>query len=99
MRLKQRDIDAIKWATAEVFGPSARAHLYGSRTDDDLRGGDIDLLIDVDTGRGDWNDTWRFRERLFERIDEQKVDVVYRVRDGHPSAFVRMIECDAVPLP
>ena len=99
MRLKQRDIDAIKWATAEVFGPTARVFLYGSRIDDSSRGGDIDLLIDVDTGRGNWNDTWRFRERLFERIDEQKVDVVYRVRDHRPSAFVRLIERDAVPLP
>lgn len=99
MRLKQRDIDAIKWAAGEVFGPNAVVHLYGSRVRDELRGGDIDLLIDVAPGQDDWLAAGRFRDRLFERIDEQKVDVVFRVRGATPSAFVRVIEQHAVPLP
>ena len=99
MRLKQRDIDAIKWAAHEVFGSDAVVHLYGSRVWDELRGGDIDLLIDVAPGQDDWRAADRFRDRLFERIDEQKVDVVFRVRGMTPSAFVCVIEHDAVPLP
>lgn len=99
MRLKQRDIDAIKWAATEVFGAEAVVHLYGSRVRDDLRGGDIDLLIDVPSAQDGWRAADKFRARLFERIDEQRVDVVFRVRGTTRSAFVRLVERDAVPLP
>ena len=99
MRLKQRDVDAIKWAAGVTFGPAAVVHLYGSRLDDALRGGDIDLLIEVDPGQNGWQTACRFRERLFERIDEQKVDVVFRVRGELPSAFVGAVQDDAVALP
>lgn len=99
MRLKPRDIEAIKWAASETFGADAIVRLYGSRTRDELRGGDIDLLIDVASCESEWRMAERFRERLFERIDEQKVDVVFLVRGETPSAFVRMILPEAVPLP
>ena len=83
MRLKQRDIDAIRTARAEVFGDSAVVRLFGSRLRDDLRGGDIDLHLEVDEGQQDVAHAARFRWRLFDFIDEQKVDLVFRVR-GRP---------------
>lgn len=98
MRLKQRDIDAIRWAAAETFGPAAAVRLYGSRVRDDLRGGDIDLLIDVEPGQDGWRDADRFRDRLFQRIDEQKVDVVFRVRGREADPFIQLVERDAVLL-
>lgn len=48
MRLSAADIDRIKSAVARVAGPGVRARLFGSRTDDARRGGDIDLLLDFD---------------------------------------------------
>jgi hypothetical protein len=80
MRLKQRDIDAIKEAAAETFAAGTVVRLFGSRTDDRLRGGDIDLHFEVDAGEQDLRKAARFRWRLFERIEEQKVDLVFRVR-------------------
>ncbi|HEX8556225.1 MAG TPA: nucleotidyltransferase domain-containing protein [Sphingomonas sp.] len=92
MRLKQHDIDAILLATRETFGDTATVRLFGSRLRDDLRGGDIDLLIEADpNGESEWSRVGAFRDRLFRRIDEQKVDVVLIERGQTPSVFARLV--------
>lgn len=90
MRLKQRDIDAIQIATRATFGGRAVPRLFGSRTDDSLRGGDIDLVIEVETGQDTFDNECAFRRILFDHIDEQKVDLVLFPRNGSPSAFARL---------
>ena len=79
MRLKQRDIDAIKAAACETFGDTAVVRLFGSRVDDSLRGGDIDLHLEVEDGKQDVEHAARFRWRLFDMIDPQKIDLVFRI--------------------
>ncbi|NWG74384.1 MAG: nucleotidyltransferase domain-containing protein [Rubrivivax sp.] len=49
MRLSERDRETVVRVTAEAAGPGARVLLFGSRTRDDLRGGDIDLLVELPT--------------------------------------------------
>ena len=44
MRLKQTEIYTIKNSIHQL-DESARIYLYGSRVDDELKGGDIDLLV------------------------------------------------------
>ncbi len=46
MRLTPTEIDTIHSTAQAVLGAGARVWLYGSRLDDDRRGGDIDLLIE-----------------------------------------------------
>ena len=46
MRLSPLQIHAIVAATAERAGPDALVRLFGSRRDDALHGGDIDLLVE-----------------------------------------------------
>ena len=46
MRLSPKQITAVKQTAAEVFGPEADIWLFGSRVDDERRGGDIDLLVE-----------------------------------------------------
>lgn len=46
MRLQPQQIAIIKQLTLDVFGAKAVVRLFGSRLDDDARGGDVDLHID-----------------------------------------------------
>ncbi len=48
MRLTPSQITAIRHATAQLVGDSARVWLFGSRVRDDARGGDVDLLLELD---------------------------------------------------
>jgi predicted nucleotidyltransferase len=47
MRLTQDQVQAIKLTAQSVLGADASVTLFGSRTDDQRRGGDIDLLFET----------------------------------------------------
>lgn len=47
MRISQDQHEVIKKITSELVGDDVLVTLFGSRVDDKLRGGDVDLLIDV----------------------------------------------------
>ena len=99
MRLTPHEIDAIKSATAQAFGADATVRLFGSRVDDSRRGGDIDLLFEVEPEVATIRHETRFLDALFARIDEQKVDMVLVTRGEDPGPFARLVLRDAVPLP
>lgn len=48
MRLRAGQIDAIRDVVRQEPGPGARVRLFGSRLDDDRRGGDVDLFVELD---------------------------------------------------
>lgn len=48
MRLSPEELAAIRSTAREVFGASVGVWLFGSRVDDNKRGGDIDLLIETE---------------------------------------------------
>ena len=79
MRLSEHDRLAIRSASAEVAGPNARAYLFGSRTRDDLLGGDIDVLVELASTRSTHERllvSVRTAARLQRLIGERKIDVV-----------------------
>lgn len=48
MRLQPEQVKTIKDTVKRLVGPSSRVWLFGSRANDGLRGGDIDLLVETD---------------------------------------------------
>jgi len=48
MRLTTDQVIAIKQTAQTVLGDNARVVLFGSRVDDAKKGGDIDLLFEID---------------------------------------------------
>lgn len=47
MRLTEKQIEAIRQLVRQVAGDLASVRLFGSRLDDRLHGGDIDLMVEM----------------------------------------------------
>lgn len=48
MRLTEHQIQAIRQLVHKVAGEQARVRVFGSRLDDHARGGDVDLMLEID---------------------------------------------------
>lgn len=48
MRLQPEQVKTIKDTVERLVGPTSRVWLFGSRVNEALRGGDIDLLVETD---------------------------------------------------
>ncbi|WP_084605145.1 nucleotidyltransferase domain-containing protein [Desulfonatronum thioautotrophicum] len=81
MRLTEQQQTAIKHTAKEFFGDGARVYLFGSRTDDTRRGGDIDLCIFPKDRQNLLQKKVKFLASLDRIIGEQKIDVIL-YRDG-----------------
>ena len=98
MRLDPQEIAAIKFATAEAFGHDAVVRLFGSRTDDQVRGGDIDLHVETAPLADENRARHLFEDHLFRALPPRKVDVVVSRRGRTPSGFERIGYRDRVVL-
>ncbi len=99
MRLTFEEVAAIKAAAAETFGSSAVVRLFGSRVDDSLRGGDIDLHVEADAIEDEWLARADFEDMLFRKIEPRKVDLLITQRGGAtPRGFERIAYRDGIIL-
>jgi predicted nucleotidyltransferase len=87
MRLSQKELIVIKKHIL-LADPQAKIYLFGSRTDDKAKGGDIDLLIISD--KIGLPEKTKIRTRIFNEIEEQKMDLV--VKKDFSDTFVQVIE-------
>ena len=78
MRLSEREIQVLRSEARHAFGPDVRVFLFGSRVDDTLRGGDIDLLIQTDCveDAAVFQARISFLARVKLALGERKIDVV-----------------------
>jgi predicted nucleotidyltransferase len=99
MRLSEHQRNVIRRTTAEVAGPTARALLFGSRTRPDLRGGDIDLLIELPQPSPD---RWAIGIRLGARIERQlglrKIDILVADPATPDSPVLAAARHDGIPV-
>ena len=88
MRLTDHQQAEILRTLEEVFGSEASVTLFGSRVDDQKRGGDIDLMITTDLNTVDARRAKiRFLARLKQRIGDRRIDVVLRTPDSDDSGI------------
>jgi predicted nucleotidyltransferase len=77
MRLSQAQRKAVVQTVAEACGPQARVRLFGSRLDDTLRGGDVDLLVELPDEPADIHALQRqLYVRLLRALDGRALDVL-----------------------
>ena|SRR5262247_3606811 len=76
MRLLPHEAEAIRTGVREVFSPGAAVRLFGSRVRDDLRGGDIDLFVEVDPGQATIANEQRLRDRVAPAVRDLRLDVI-----------------------
>jgi len=85
MRLKNFEIEIIEKAIHSI-DPEASIYLFGSRVDENRKGGDIDLLVFSRTLT--YGDKIKIKKQLFEEMEEQKIDLIIARDTADP--FVRL---------
>jgi len=77
MRLSLEQQQIIRKTAKEIFGEEVTVSLFGSRTNDDLKGGDIDLLVQSENLIGARQQkSLQFVARLQIRLGDQPIDVI-----------------------
>lgn len=96
MRLTAQQIQIITQAISHFAGDTSSVYLFGSRLNDQARGGDVDILLEVD--------------RHLSRIEQAKmkmgleqalglpVDILIHVRNTDPTPFQTIAYLQAVRL-
>lgn len=84
MRLSAEYRNAIKQAAIEAFGADTTVRLFGSRVDDTLRGGDINIHVETAPECADFDHEVRFRTLVWKLTDESQIDVVVSARGAEP---------------
>lgn len=93
MRLNDSIIDFLKSKFLEKI-PDAKLYLFGSRTNDDALGGDIDVMI-LSNQLIDKRFIRTLRVEFFKKFGWQKIDLVnFTYSDS--SAFKQLIESEAI---
>ena len=75
MRLNQDKINYLKQLSLGIFN-SDDIYLFGSRVDDNLKGGDIDIYIQTDKKENILKSKIIFLREFDKKFGEQKVDLI-----------------------
>ncbi len=76
MRLSKRIINILQNNIKNSFG-NVNIYLFGSRTDDNKKGGDIDLSIDINLSKQEFRKKKSLFLAMLMRIDfDYKIDIV-----------------------
>ncbi|WP_353571660.1 nucleotidyltransferase domain-containing protein [Candidatus Albibeggiatoa sp. nov. BB20] len=90
--------DIAKQIKKAVFesDADAKVYLFGSRTDLSKKGGDIDILV-ISKILMDWDAQFAVKRRLFDLIEEQKLDMIF-AENMQDDPFVAIISEHAILL-
>lgn len=89
MRLSNKYVEVIKKYFNEFF-KNGEIYLFGSRIDDNKKGGDIDLYMVLDEHKNLFEKKIKFLSRVKKELGEQKIDIVFNTDSN------RLIEKEAL---
>lgn len=99
MRLTTLERDIIRQTVQRRFGAHAQVVLFGSRTNDRARGGDIDLLVNCpDVVENDFLATIGLETDLQDALGEQKIDILIRHPGTTETPLHRIAQQTGIPL-
>lgn len=93
IRLTPTEQQSIK-QTILHYDPKAQIYLFGSRVDENKKGGDIDLLV-LST-QLEFREQIRIKIKLYELIGEQKIDLIIAKEMADP--FIQLVLEEAILL-
>jgi len=87
VRLSEYQREAIKTSAAKHFGNTVRVFLFGSRVDDNKKGGDIDIYIETDLIEAIFDKKIKMLVELQKELGERKIDIVINNFKLHSTIF------------
>lgn len=72
--------------------------MFGSRARDDLRGGDLDLFVEVEPGDASIANEQRLRDLIAPALDDLRTDIILHERGGAVTPIERIALRDGVSL-
>jgi predicted nucleotidyltransferase len=84
MRITLHEAEIIVKHAKIIFGENTEVILFGSRTDDTQKGGDIDLYIEPQSHFNLMENKLEYLSLLEKQLGEQKIDVVFKKDSTHP---------------
>ncbi len=101
MRISKFEADIIKTVAREIWGNEVIVYLFGSRTDDRKKGGDIDLYIQLPfelDSKTLMLQKARFLGKLDISLGEQKIDVLIKTKNNQKLSIVYTAESTGIVL-
>lgn len=89
MRLTELEKITIKETAKDIFGKDAKIFLFGSRADDSIKGGDIDLFIETEKYTS-LQDKISFISNLKWKLGDQKIDVIVKTPNKKDKKIYRI---------
>ena len=76
MRLTPEQTTIIKNASQQIYGAGTEVFLFGSRVDDSLKGGDIDLYVVPEINNSELQQRLKLHAALPQQLAEQSIDII-----------------------
>lgn len=76
MRLTPEQATIIKNASQQIYGAGTEVFLFGSRVDDSLKGGDIDLYVVPESNNSELQQRLQLHAALQQQLGEQSIDII-----------------------
>lgn len=99
MRLTTAQIDMIRSTARQLLGEHVRVTLFGSRVRDDLKGGDVDLMLEAaEVVAEPALVSARMASRVSRAMDGRKVDVILKAPNLLLQPIHEIAQQTGVPL-